>query len=75
METWSAWQAHMKRKREKEERIASARAGREDRQFMAKSALKKKKVGSLPFEGSSLGSSSQHLPMCEDGVSEAGPRL
>eukprot|EP00271_Cylindrocystis_brebissonii_P019004 TRINITY_DN5589_c1_g3_i2.p2 TRINITY_DN5589_c1_g3~~TRINITY_DN5589_c1_g3_i2.p2 ORF type:complete len:123 (-),score=32.76 TRINITY_DN5589_c1_g3_i2:123-491(-) len=37
----------VKRKREKEERIASIKAGREGREFCAKAALKQKKTGGL----------------------------
>jgi hypothetical protein len=39
-------QARIHKRREKEERVASARAGREDRpQFGARTAIKQKKVG------------------------------
>ena len=37
-------QSVIKKRREKEERLASVRAGREGREFMAKRALKQKKV-------------------------------
>lgn len=45
-------QSVIKKRREKEERLASVRAGREGREFMAKRALKQKKVS---FKGGSKG--------------------
>ena len=57
-------QSVIKKRREKEERLASVHAGREGREFMAKRALKQKKVS---YKGRSKGLSNwAHSNVLED---------